>query len=366
MRITTTRQKLLDAVLVAERIVGKKETLPVLSCVLLEVDTGCIVRATNLEAGIEIPIPCEVSEKGVVAVPATVLSQTLRSTTGEKVVLTMEEGNLLLEARGGKTLIKAIAHDEFPSIGKDIDGDTIPLSREKLLQGMQSVIYAASPSMIRPELGSVYMTIQDKALTCVATDSFRLAEKRIAGACPEEVDADILLPLKHAVELSHVLNGMASETVEVSIDDSQLAVADAGVRYVSRVIDGTFPNYKEIIPKQRSVEATVLKGDLVEVLRKARVFAGNDQHVGFHVYPKKKLFTMTARSNEVGEMSDTIDAALSGDDLDINFHIGYLSDCLTSIASDSVVLSFAGLGKPLIIHGVSDASFTYLVMPLNR
>jgi DNA polymerase-3 subunit beta len=143
-------------------------------------------------------------------------------------------------------------------------------------------------------------------------------------------------------------------------------VVGGETRYVSRIVDGTFPNYNEIMPKKFETEATVLKNDFAEMLRKARVFSGNDQHVGLHVYPKRKIFSATARSSEVGEMSDSIDAALSGEDLDINFHIGYLADCLPVIESDSIVLGFSGPGKPLVIRGVSDSSFTYLVMPLNR
>src|ERR1700683_5435441 len=113
-------------------------------------------------------------------------------------------------------------------------------------------------------------------------------------------------------------------------------------------------------------EATLLKNNLSAMLKKAPVCAGQDQHGGLHIYPKKKMFSATARSAEVGEMSDSIDAALEGEDLDINFHIGYLADCLPSIESDSLVLQFAGTGRPLVIKGVFDGSFMYLVMPLNR
>ena len=226
------------------------------------------------------------------------------------------------------------------------------------------VSYAASPSMIRPELGSVYVSVGGKSIVCVATDSFRLAEKVIGSG--EKGGVEVLIPLKHALELLHILERISDETVELSADESQLTVSAEGVRYISRVVDGTFPNYKEIIPKGFSTEATILKNDFIEVLKKARVFSGNDQHVGLHVYAKRKIFSATARSADVGEMSDSIDAALSGEDIDINFHIGYLADCLSSIGSDSIILGFSGAGKPLVIRGVSDSSFTYLVMPLNR
>ncbi len=218
--------------------------------------------------------------------------------------------------------------------------------------------------MIRPELGSIFVSISPERILCVATDSFRLAEKIIPTRGTNEVE--LLIPLKHAQELAHVLESVSIEVVELVADESQISVVCGDVKYMSRVVDGTFPNYKEIIPKKFETEATVLKNDFAEMLRKARVFSGNDQHVGLHVYPKRKIFSATARSSDVGEMSDAIDAALTGEDLDINFHIGYLSDCLSIITADSITLGFSGPGRPLVIRGVSDTSFTYLVMPLNR
>ena len=366
MKIGTTKEKILRAVLLAERITGKKESLPILSCILLDASKELSVRSTNLEAGIDIPITAEIEERGVVAVTATVLSQTLRSISGEKIILKTEDGNLIIEAKGTKTLIKAIPHEEFPILAAaDVNKKGIPISRERYMRAIQAVSYAASSSMIRPELGSIYVSIQDGSVTTVATDSFRLAEKKIVGAAGK-IDTELLIPLKHAGELVHVLERVEVDEINLAVDDSQMSISADGIRYVSRVVEGNFPNYKEIIPKAFTTEATVLKGEFADMLRKARVFSGNDQHVGLHVYPKKKIFTATAQSADVGEMSDSIDAALSGEDIDVNFHIGYIADCLSSIDSDSITLSFSGIGRPLVIKGVSDSSFMYLVMPLNR
>jgi DNA polymerase-3 subunit beta len=361
----TRKEKILQVVLVAERIVGKKESLPVLSCILLETTKELSVRATNLEAGIDMKVPGEVVEKGAVAVPAAILSQTLRAVSGDTVTLKTDGPNLLIESRGSRTLIKAVPHDEFPAFSVSGKGKGLQVTREKTLHALQSVSYAASTSMIRPELGSVYVKVEDSKLLAVATDSFRLAEKVVYDASGVG-STDVLVPLKHAQELVHILEKIDVETVEISIDDAQLVVVADGLTFASRVIDGTFPNYKEIMPKSFSTEATLLKGDFAEALRKARVFAGADQHMGFHVYPKKKVFDVTAQSAAIGEMSDSLEAAVSGDDIDVNFHIGYVADCLQSIPSDSITLGFSGAGKPLVIKGVSDATFTYLVMPLNR
>ncbi|MEK7601122.1 MAG: DNA polymerase III subunit beta [Patescibacteria group bacterium] len=365
MKIITTKEKILNTILMAERVTGKKESLPVLACIFVEAAKDITLRATNLEAGFESVVPGEVGEVGAVAVPAAILSQTIRSIGSDKVAFSTDDSNLLVESRGTKTLIKAIPHDEFPALPKSAGKNKISLSRERLIHGIQAVCYAASPSMIRPDLGSVYLSIKDGAMVCVATDSFRLAEKTVSES-GAKAEGDVLIPLKHALELVHILEHAGDDSVSLSAEESQLSVSAGGMRYVSRVVDATFPNYKEIIPKKFTTEATVLKGDLVEMLRKARVFAGNDMHVGLHIYPKKKIFSALARSSDVGEMSDSIDAALSGEDLDINFHIGYIADCLSSVESDSVTLGFAGAGKPLVIRGVSDSSFLYLVMPLNR
>lgn len=366
MQVRANKTQFLHAVSLAERLIGKKESLPVLSCIVLEANgKTLLLRATNLEAGIEIAVPASIEKGGTRAVPGAVLRETVRAVSGETMTLQGSDGNLSIESRGSKNVLKCVPHEEFPGLPKVGKSGGFSLSREQLLAALEAVVYAASPSMIRPELGSVYLTIEDGSLISVATDSFRLAEKSVKGATKKD-GGEILLPLRHAQELAYVLERIEDEMVEVSTEDTQLVVIGNGVQFVSRVVDAQFPAYKEIIPKSFVAEATVLKADFVEVLRKARVFSGGEQQVGFHVYPKRKIFTATARSPEVGEMSDTIDAALSGDDIDINFHIGYLADCLSSIHSDSITLSFSGPGKPLIIRGISDASFTYLVMPLNR
>ncbi len=366
MKLGTTKEHLLRAIFLTERLVGKKESLPVLACLLLEATKkSLVIRSTNLEAGIEVTVPAHIEEPGIVAVSASTLREVLRTSRGETVSLECSEGILLIESSGSKNTLKTVSHEEFPALPRTSGDGGFLISRKQLLHALASVVYATSPSMIRPELGSVYLLIEDGALTAVATDSFRLAEKKIVNAAKKD-SVEVLIPLKHAQEMMFVLDKEPAEEVTLELDETQCAVLSPTTMFISRVTDGTFPNYKEIIPKKASTEAVILKSDLTEIMRKAKVFAGVDQSVGLHIYPKKKIFSVTARSGEVGEMSDSLDAALSGEDLDINFHIGYLADCLSTIQSDSVTLSFAGPGKPLVIRGISDSTFMYLVMPLNR
>jgi len=366
MKLTTTKEKILSAAVIAERIVGKKESLPILSCILIDVGTVVSVRSTNLEAGVDVGVVGDVEEKGVVAVPASIFSQTIRSISGDKVVLKTDSENLVVESRGTRTVIKAIPHEEFPKLSWGDDGKkSASIMRLAVIKGMQSVLYSASHSMIRPELGSIYLSIKKEGIVFAATDSFRLAERVMKGGVSSG-EGEFLVPLKHAAELVYVLERNSGEHVKIHTSDSQLIVTMDNVRFVARVVEGIFPNYTEIIPKTFTTEATILKNDFAEMLRKARVFSGNDQYVGLHVYPKKKIFSATAQSPDVGETSDSIDAAVSGEDIDINFHIGYLADCVPAVDSDSITLGFSGPSRPLVIRGASDPGFTYLVMPLNR
>jgi DNA polymerase-3 subunit beta len=366
MNTVCTLQKIQEAVSIAERVVGKKESLPVLSCVLIEAKANTLyIRATNLESGVEVKLAADVKEEGICAVPVSVLSPTLKSIRSEKITLELSAGNLTITSKHGTTTIKTIPPDEFPTIPKETAKVTHTIPVKTFIEGIQSVSYAASQSLIRPELASIYISYKSAKLTFVATDSFRLAEKQIQTSLSDEIP-DTLIPVKNALELVHILGFVQDENITFNFEESQIS-ADAGHIYVvSRIIDATFPNYREIIPKSASTEATLLREDFQSVLKKARIFSYTSQQVGLHIYPSKKVFSVTARNSDVGETADTIDAALQGEDIDINFNLTYLSDCFQSLHSESITLECSGTGKPLIVRGVGDQSFLYLVMPLNK
>jgi DNA polymerase-3 subunit beta len=195
-----------------------------------------------------------------------------------------------------------------------------------------------------------------------------VAEKRVQTSIPTNF-TDILIPKKNASELLYVLSSMSEETILLLTEDSQVyikGIGTLGIRFISRVIDASFPNYRDVIPKVFTTEATILSKDLANVLKKAKFFSNASQQVSFHIYPKKKVFSVTARNQDVGEMDESLDAAITGDDIDINFNSTYIADSLQSIHADSLTLGFAGAGKPLVIRPIGDLTFMYLVMPLNR
>lgn len=364
MKCSCVLKRLAENIALIEGVVGKKESLPVLSCIYIEVKkTGIVLQATNLETSARVTVSAQVDEEGVVAVPAQVLLHTLQSSRGEKVTLEKKGENISIKTETGTTTIKAIPHQEFPSMGKVSTPHV--LKKEVLKKGIQNVGYAASQSLIRPELASIFMTYRDGVVVFAATDSFRLAEKTFHTPIKNEIP-DTLIPYKNASEIAHILDKVDDEDLSIGFDEAQLQLSIGNLTVISRTIEAAFPDYRTIIPKEFTAEATLLKEDLVTTFKKTKIFSNKTQQIGFHIYPKQKTFTITASNSDIGETSDNLQAAVSGEDLDINFNLHYLVDCLSSVATDSVVLQFAGPGKPLVIQGVSDKSFTYLVMPLNR
>lgn len=367
MKIVCTKDRLAEGIAIAERVSGKNLTLPVLNCILLEATSKLfMVRATNLELGIEVVIPAEVEGEGKIAVSGGVLHGTLGASlnTGP-VTLKESEGNLLVQSGEGGSTLKGQSADDFPVIPQLSDAQVFSLPKEHFIRGIRSVVYSASVSSIKPEQTSVYIYQDNDAIVFVATDSFRLAEKRVVvGAEMVEFDP-ILIPARNTIEILRVLEQSEGDAVEIRLRNSQIALKIDGVYLTSRLVDGVFPDYRQVIPKSGVTEAVVLKQDLVQVLKKLSIFADKSNQVSMHLKPGG-LFTLEARNADVGESTDTLAGSVTGDPLDINFNYRYIVDCFQSIPTDSVTLTFGGLGKPLIIRGMGDSSFLYLVMPMNK
>jgi DNA polymerase-3 subunit beta len=198
----------------------------------------------------------------------------------------------------------------------------------------------------------------------VATDSFRLAEKKIKIKKTKDF-GQILIPFKNVPEIIRVLE-VINEEIEVNLDKNQISFSHNGLYMVSRVVDGAFPDYKQIIPKNSSTEVVVLKQDLLSALKLSNIFSDKFNQINFKVNPNTKTCEIKTRNNDVGENNTILDSAITGEPIEINFNYKYISDCFQSIESDSLTLYFNGLNRPMIISPISDSSFRYLVMPMNR
>jgi DNA polymerase-3 subunit beta len=364
MDIEVGHQDLLEALELIGRISAKHVTLPVLQCVRVEANMdGLVLQATNVEVGLEIPLQATVNETGVIAVPAQTFLQSIQFMNKKTIALRVEEQVLQIEAESTNTSIKLFPADEFPTI-KHIEGAVVPITSKLFSLGIKSVAFAASQTSIKPELGSVFLQQKkEHSLTFVATDSFRLMEKTV----PQKnliLEQSLMIPHKNALELARVCDVLGEEA-ELVVNENQCAVRFAnGVYFSTRLVTGSFPDYAQIIPKEYVTHTTLLKEDLVRTFKKTNIFLNKFRQVSVTV--TEKSLTIASQNAEVGHTTNTVAATTEGDDLTLSFNQQYLADPLSHIQDDSIKLSFAGLGRAMVITGVSDGTFRYLVMPMNK
>ena len=174
-----------------------------------------------------------------------------------------------------------------------------------------------------------------------------------------------LIPFKNISEIVRIFE-TANVDMTVNFNKNQISLSYNGVYLVSRVIDGVFPDYRQIIPKEIKTNAVVLKQDFADAMKISHIFSDKFNQIHFKIIPNKGVFEIQTKNNDVGENLQKIDATVSGDETEINFNHRYIIDCLQSVETDSISLDFSGPNRPLVIHPVADNTFLYLVMPMNR
>lgn len=365
MKIVTTKEKLEPVLFRAERVTSKTATLPVLGCVLFFVEKGILtVRATNLDIGVEFSLPVKMEKEGVVAVPSGALrALVVGARQGSTITLEAKEGNLLVTTNQHKAKLKTFPHDDFPVIPRISKEKTITLPADTIVRALKAVWYAAAISTIKPELASVYVYTQKNTLVSAATDAFRLAEKKsLVENAPEGIS--FLLPVKNTQDCIRILEEVGG-TVTVCLSLHQIGIYHDTYYLYARVVEGVFPDYHQIIPQQKTAEVVLLKYDLLAALKTMAAFANTLHQIQLHVSPKKGEFFLTSQNNDVGECRENIPATLEGEDITITVNHRYFLDCFQSLSSDSISLTFSEPLKPVIVRGIADSSFLYLIMPMS-
>lgn len=365
MKIECNLEKIKTAISQAERITGKNLTLPVLASVLLVASGKSLkLRAINLSLGIEIEIPAKIEKEGVVAIPGSVLNNVFSNLSGsENVYLEESGGNLNLKTKKNNIKLKGVPYEDFPTIPK-VSGEDFEIEPKKIIEGIKSVFWSASPSDIKPEISSVYIYPKENNLVFVSTDSFRLAERKVK--IKNQVDfPGIIIPYKNIPEIIRVLESVGG-SVLFSFNKNQIAFSGENIYLTSRVIDGVFPDYRQIIPNTFSTEVVLLKQDLLNALKVSNVFSDKFNQISLSIKTKEKLFEFSSSNVDVGENKSDLSASISGEDIELSFNYKYLLDSITSVSTDSLSLKFNGPSKPIVLTLVGDPSFTYLIMPMNR
>lgn len=363
MKIEILKKDFEEAIQGAARAVGKNLTLPLLSHIYLKVEKNKLtIRATNLTIGVEYYLTIKTDESFEVALPTQTLLQSVGALKSDKLSITFSQGNLSIETKERKMLIKGVASDEFPTIPKVV-GTAYTLPVKQFSDGLKSVAFSSAQSDIKPEIASVYVYQNTNQLVFVATDSFRLAEKRIQVKGIQNF-SPLLIPTKNIQDIIRILEDVGGE-VEFLVSKNQIAFSGTRFYLTSRVVDGVYPDYQQIIPKQTVSSVTLLRSDLVDALRVSSVFSDKFGHMTLSLQPETKKCFITAIS-DIGENNAEIASVLEGEAVDVHLNIRYLTEALAVIGDDSLVISVVGGTKPVIVRPVGNPTFLYLIMPMNR
>ncbi len=365
MKIECSVDTIKNAISQVERITGKNLILPILNSILFIASNKSLkLRSTNLNLGIEIEIPAKIEKEGTLAISGSVLNAIFSNISqNENVLLEEKDGNLLIKTKKSQIKLKSQPHDDFPTIPM-VTGNSFEIEAKKLIDGIKSVYYSSSVSDIKPEISSVFIYTNDDNLVFVSTDSFRLAEKKIKVKGLEEITG-ILIPFKNIGEILRIF-GEINGSIKVCFNKNQISFSSDNTYLTSRIIDGIFPDYRQIIPKESSSNVVVLKQDLLNALKISNIFSDKFNQVNLKILPKEKVLELSSSNNDVGENKTYLDAVINGEDVELGFNYKYFLDCFQSISTDSVSIKLAGSSRPLVISPVSDTSFTYLIMPMNR
>ncbi len=366
MKLECIKEKLKKRVMQAERITGKNLSLPILNSIMLIAEKKSLkILSTNLDLGVEFTIPAKIEKEGKVVVPGGVLSGILSGIFDSKNInLEVVNDNLVVSTEKNTTLIKSYPADDFPIIPQVKDGGSVAISAEKLVLGVKSVGYSSAVSDIKPEISSVYIYNLNNRIVFVSTDSFRLAEKNFKKEGVSEFQG-VIIPVKNTNEIIKIFDDLVGD-INISFDQNQITFSSEGVYLTSRVVNGVYPDYKQIIPKDFNTEVTVLKEDIVNALKLTNIFTDKFNKVNIKADLERKTLELSTKNTEVGENMTSIDARIEGDGFDMNFNYKYVLDGFQSIQQDSVVLKYDSKKEVLIIKGVSDDSFVYLVKPMNK
>ncbi len=364
MRITCLQENLKNSLNITQNIIGRNLTLPILNNVLLTTEGGRLrISSTNLEIGINTWTSGKIEKDGAITCPAKILANFVNNLPNKKIDLEVKNNILNIKCENFKASLNGLPADDFPIIPKIKEPILTELDNAALKEALAKVVGAASLSESRPEITGVLFKFEKNELRLVATDSFRLAEKIIFEKSKSAgVIKDLIVPQRTVQELVRILSEKDGET-KVCLGNNQILFDSGDVQVVSRLIDGQYPPYQQIIPKNFSTQATLGREELLSVIRVAGIFSSKINDVKFFLQDAR--LEVLSHDPDLGENKAQLNAEIKGKKLEINFNYRYLLDGLANINTKQVFLGFSSEGGPAVVKPVGDESYLYLVMPIK-
>jgi DNA polymerase-3 subunit beta len=376
MKITCKQQDLSRGLSAVSHAVSNRSTLPILSNILLATDQGRLkLSATNLEIGINCWVDAQIQEEGSTTVPARLLTDLVSRLPQASVDLTVSDGSntLNVKGQGSNANIKGMDASEFPLIPSAEGGEPPVMLDAVLLKEMiAEVAFAAADDDTRPVLTGVLVQVGDEKITFAAADAFRLAVRTASLPGDDHPNGEILVPARTLTELGRILPAEGPVEMIVTPNRSQVLFHTPQIDLVSRLIEGAFPNFRQIIPKEHSTRAVVETKLFAEAAKRAELFARDSSNItrvkinpGGHDGLEPGAVTVEATAEDLGDNTSVLNAAVDGPEMQIIFNVKYLSEVLAVIGSSEVALEANAPTKPGVIRPVSDHDYTYVIMPMH-
>ncbi len=361
MNIIINQESLRRAAHMVERLVSKNVSLPILNTILLKTENGRLrLSATNLEMGINYWIAAKINQEGEVAVPARVFSDFINNIKDEKTTLVSNKNVITINSDHYQTTILGTETKDFPLIPRVKNAIQFKIDSQDLISGLNSVLDSVSLSETRPEISGVFVNILKEKVEFAATDSFRLAEKIIN--LNSGINKSIIIPRAAALELSKIAESTEGE-ITIAISDNQIFALGSDFEFISRLIDGHYPEYKKVIPEKFISSVKINKGDLERNIRLASIFSSSI----FDVKLKTDTVSMqiAAKNSDRGEILASIPCQSETEPFEISVNYRYLLDGLRVIPGENILIQFTGDGSPLVLKSENEKNQTYVIMPLR-
>jgi DNA polymerase III subunit beta len=366
MKISTRRDALFAQLQTVTRAASTRSAVQALSGVQLQAKAGAIeLRATDMEIGLRVPLEGEVVREGAVVLPARLLVDVVRALPADEVSLELRPSEQDVELVGGAATfhIRTLRLEDFPPF-PEIEGDgRVEVPGPAFVETVLKVARSASRDETRPVLTGILVSAQADELRMVATDSYRLSVKETRLESPLEGTFEANVPARALQELTRIVQQGSAEKLSVSVRANQVVFEAAGVVLSSRLIDGQFPNYRQLLPDAYEHELQLAGGEITEVVRRISLLA--QKNAPLRLAFSEGELTVSARTPDVGEARETVPVPFQGEPLEIGFNPEFLRDGLEAIEGGDVLLKLISPLRPGLIQAADGSGFQYLLMPIR-
>lgn len=361
------RSNLRDAILAAERATGENQNLPILKNLLIEAtDNKIVITGTNLEIAIKATALGKVIEGGKFTAPASLLANIINNIQSDRLNIEDKKGKLEIKTDNYNALAQGISAEDFPITPKIKDiNNHLEVKGAVLKEALEQTLIAAQFSDLRQELNNIFFNFSVNNLKIVATDSFRLGEKTIASdsfTTNHKEGFSLLIPLKTVQEISHIIKD--EDAVRIYHDENQILIRAGQTEILSRLSEGSFPDYGAIIPKKFAAELIFKRQEFLSALKLAGIFGSKSGEVRLRALENKKTIEIISSDQTLGENNYTLPAKIQGKLGEIIFNWRYIADALKAIKSEDVFFGLNGGDEPAEIKSPSDASYIYILKPI--